>query len=695
MIKEKKRFLINKKQIEAGSPLPLGVSFDKQGHNFSIFSKSATGITLVVYVSGSGVEIQRVELSSFLNKTGDIWHLLLPGLPENFDYCYYVDGPNDPKEGMLFNPKVPLVDPYVKMISGLENWKNKTEVALKGHFDYEEFEWSGDMPINRPLCDTIIYELHVRGFTKQADLPSTISGTFKGLESKIPYLQELGITAVELMPIHEFNEKDISFLSNNVKEKTANFWGYSSIGFFALKASYASGEGIDAIIEFKEMVTSFHKAGIEVILDVVFNHTAERALDGDIINFRGLENKVYYHLDADGNYKNYSGCGNTMNCNHPVVRKMILDALHYWVIEMHIDGFRFDLASILSRDESGKVLSNPPLLDLIAKDPVLSKTKIIAEAWDPTGLYQVGSFPASKRWAEWNGNYRDVIRRFCLGEPGITGEVATRIAGSEDLYRHSERNPYHSINFITSHDGFTMMDLVSYVGKNNLKNGENNKDGEQYNHSQNFGVEGITNDQKIQNRREKQILNMATILMVSQGTPMILAGDEFGRTQQGNNNAWCQDNEISWVDWNMLLENQTLFQFWKAMISFRKSHPMLHRDNFFSGTKNSFSGIADISWHGAALYQPRFNEKVRHLAFLIDGYVGEEKVDDHLFVLINFEQYSLEFELPDLPESFQWAIVVDTSDPGSFIAGRSRLVDKKTRHVTLDLFSVVVMVSVL
>ena len=677
-------------QYKVGSPLPFGVSEEKSGHNFSLFSQNATQITLVIVDSQTEEEIIKHELCPRMNKTGDIWHILLTNLPERFDYFYFADGYSDFSRGLLFNKANQLIDPYTRLITGLETWGKKSGAPLRGRYEPSTYDWAEDKPLNYPLNDTIIYELHVRGFTKKANLPDSSAGTFKGLQDKIPYLKQLGITTVELMPIHEFNETDCAFITNGNSDGIANFWGYSSISFFALKSSYSSVQGDNTIDEFKDTVKALHSAGIEVVLDVVFNHTAERGDDGETINFKGLENGIYYHLDTKGKYKNYSGCGNTMNCNHPVVRKMIIDSLRYWVAEMHIDGFRFDLASILSRDESGRVLSNPPLLELIAKDPILAKTKIIAEAWDPTGLYQVGSFPASKRWAEWNGKYRDIIRRFCLGEPGITGEVATRIAGSEDLYRHSARNPYHSINFITSHDGFTMMDLVSYEFKNNFKNGEQNRDGEDVNYSQNFGFEGQTTDPLILKKRQQQILNMATILMVSQGTPMMLAGDEFGRTQRGNNNAWCQDNEISWLDWDLLHQNKTILQFWKKLISFRKSHPTLRRNNFFSGSVNPYSGIADISWHGVELAQPRFNEPVRNLAFLVDGFVGEKKVDDNIYVILNFEAQRLNFQLP---KQYSWQIIINTAQPQEFINGQIREIQENNQAVLVESFSVLVLLG--
>lgn len=439
------------------------------------------------------------------------------------------------------------------------------------------------------------------------------------------------------------------------------------------------------------MIKALHKAGIEVILDVVFNHTAEGGENGKILSFKGIANNVYYLLEDGQHYKNYSGCGNTLNCNHPAVRSMILDSLRYWVTEMHIDGFRFDLASILSRDEHGHVLPNPPLLEAIAKDPVLAHTKVIAEAWDAAGLYQVGSFPASKRWAEWNGKYRDIIKMFSKGIEGLTGEVATRIAGSEDLYKHSDRNPYHSINFITAHDGFTMMDMVSYEQKHNLDNGENNRDGLNENFSMNFGMEGKSSNPKIISSRQKQIRNLATILMLSQGTPMLPAGDEFGKTQNGNNNAWCQDNDIFWIDWKLLRTNQNLFLFWQKLIEFRKRHPVLRRTRFFTGQINKTSKIADISWHNINAYQPDFHTPSRSLAFMIDGMEDETVIDDVIYVAMNFNDIALKFELPAVFSKKSWVQVLSTEAPEDFLVDRTTPLSEKTQHILVEPFSVIVL----
>ena len=678
--------------LSPGTPLPYGVTTDNRGHNFALFSENATSVSLELFPNNPSESPILITLDPLSNRTGYIWHIHIENLPSTFYYSYRLDGPHQPEKGLFFNSENSIVDPYSRIISGLEVWNDPTRnstTPLRGFHSDNQFDWAGDHQLNRPLSDTIIYELHVRGFTQNPNSETNSPGTYSALMEKIPYLKELGITAVELLPIHQFDEKDCTFHNAVTGEKLLNYWGYSTIGFFALKTGYAvDGSRDQATTEFKAMVKAFHSEGIEIILDVVFNHTAEGGVDGQIVSFRGLENNVYYLFDEKEEFKNYSGCGNTMNCNHPIVRKMILESLRYWVIEMHVDGFRFDLASILSRDGDGNVLPNPPLLEAIAKDPILANTKIIAEAWDAAGLYQVGSFPASKRWAEWNGKYRDEIRLFCSGNPGLTGKIATRISGSEDLYAHSERNPYHSINFFTAHDGFTAMDLVSYENKHNLENGEDNRDGTPENLSMNFGVEGETDDPVILANREKQVRNLAAILMMSQGTPMILAGDEFGRTQFGNNNAWCQDNQTSWIDWDLLKKNHKLFLFWKELIRFRKAHPMLGRSNFFSGKENPFSKIPDISWHNTQINQPEFETASRSLAFLIDGMDKDKVIDDTIYVALNFDEKELNFEIPSIQSKNPWKLVFSTAEPESFIQHKLIALPSSMSKIRVPKFSI-------
>ena len=681
--------------ISTGSPEPYGVTLKRKGHNFAIFSPEADTVVLLLYFDRRFSSPFQIPFDKKINRTGGVWHIEIEGLPAAFHYNYKIGGPHDKENGSSSDPTIALIDPYAKSISGFDIWGRNPNRKIKsgyGYYESSEFDWEGDQPLNIPLRESIIYELHVRGFTKHASSRVAHPGTYSAIAEKIDYLKKLGITAVELMPINEFDETDCPFSNSQTGEPLLNYWGYSTINFFSLKSSYASdSHGPGAVVEFKEMVKALHRAGIEVIMDVVFNHTAERGRDGFTINFKGFANNIYYLLDRDGDYKNYSGCGNTMNCNHPVVRKMIMDALHYWVVQMHVDGFRFDLASILTRDEQGSVMPNPPLIESIAKDPILTETKIIAEAWDAAGAYQVGSFPAFRRWAEWNGKYRDIMRMFCSGVPGLTSEVASRIAGSEDLYKHSERTPCHSINFITAHDGFTMMDLVSYSRKHNMDNGENGKDGTGDNFSLNFGIEGPADDREVSAKRLRQVRNMATVLLLSQGTPMILSGDEFGRSQNGNNNAWCQDNAISWVNWDLLASNRELFLFWQKLIRFRKTHPILRHDHFFTGDINPFSGIADISWHNTKASAPEFHSPVRSLAFLIDGKNNEQIIDDTIYVAMNFFDKTLDFELPTVHSPKNWNYVLSTADPANFIADREIPLPANQHKILVEPFSVSVL----
>ena len=670
----------NQIEIFCGSALPFGASILSQGINFSLFSKNAREIHLLLFESGVEEPVLEIPFDPDLNRTGDVWHIFIKNLPRDVRYGYRVEGPYSPKDGHYFNKTNILIDPYAKALTGGAVWdepivrkgvNGKSEGYLRRSFiPYEEFDWMCDRPINRPLKDTIIYELHVRGFTVDKSSDVKNPGTFEGIIEKIPYLKDLGITAVELMPINEFDEQINIFTSPDGIE-LKQYWGYNSIAFFAPKASYTAGAITGSQnIEFKKMVRELHKAGIEIILDVVFNHTGEGGVDSPTSSFRGLENSIYYILDENGDYKNYSGCGNTMNCNHPVVRQLIIDCLRYWVSEMHVDGFRFDLASILGRDQYGNVLKNPPVLEEIAHDPILAGTKIIAEAWDAAGLYQVGSFPAWGRWAEWNGKYRDDVRRFLLGNENIISDFATRFSGSSDLYHVSGRNPYHSINFITSHDGFTLYDLVSYNKKHNKVNGENNKDGDNNNYSYNWGKEGPVTDKKIEKKRDRQLRNYIVTLLLSQGTPMLLAGDEFKRTQAGNNNAYSQDNEISWINWQLLKKNADFFRFCKGIIAFRKKHSVLRRDYFFSGKDQTGNGISDVSWHGKKPFKPDFGEKSKILGVLIDGSESEsEEIDDDIFIFFNMGKEIVSFEVPELPTGKKWYLKVNTANesPSDFI----------------------------
>jgi glycogen operon protein len=656
-------------EFTRGHPLPLGATLMRGGINFSVFSRHATQVTLVIFLPGDPDPVLELPLDSRYNRTGDIWHAFVFGLDPGIEYGYRLDRlPNPEPEIHRYDRKKILVDPYARALSGGAHWGDtlhlQTSVSSTGTVrtrhskvvDNDAFDWGVDQPLNLHLADTIIYEMHVRGFTRHPSSGVSRPGTFQGVVEKIPYLRDLGITAVELMPITEFEENDNPRTNPLTGETLRNFWGYHPISFFAPKASYASQPDNDGMVrEFKEMVKALHEAGMEVILDMVFNHTAEGNNRGPTFSFRGIDNAIYYILEgAAGEYANFSGCGNTLNCNHPVVRSLIMDCLHYWVTEMHVDGFRFDLASILGRGRDGSVLANPPLLEKIAGDPVLANTKVIAEAWDAAGLYQVGSFPHWGRWAEWNGKFRDDVRRFVKGESGMVPILATRLTGSPDLYQGSGRAPYHSINFVTSHDGFTLHDLVSYDHKHNQANGEENRDGLNENLSWNCGEEGPSQSPEVLALRRRQMKNFAAILLLAQGVPMILAGDELCQTQQGNNNAYCQDNEISWLHWNGLKASPDLFRFFKLMIDFRKQHSRLRGRQF---VENGNAGLPRVSWHGVKLDQPDWGWESHSLAM---RWHGDHKAWD-IYVIFNAYWEKLTFELPPLAGGRRWRRFVDTS----------------------------------
>jgi isoamylase len=657
--------------LRRGHPLPYGASARRDGVNFSVFSKHATSLTLVLFRPGESAPLAELPLDPRYNRTGDVWHALVEGLDPGIEYGFRADClPNPRSTALRFDRSRVLIDPYGKAVSGLEAWADEPGEdrlgTLRSRVVEEEFDWGREHPLNVPLADSIIYEIHVRGFTRNPSSRVAHPGTFRGIVEKIPHLQELGVTAVELMPVTEFDEDDNDHHNPLTGERLRNFWGYQPVSFFAPKASYARDGGpAQTVREFKEMVKALHEAGLEVILDMVFNHTGEGDERGPTFCWRGLDNETYYLLEPKtGRYLNFSGTGNTMNCNHPVVRRMILDALHYWVTEMHVDGFRFDLASILGRGRDGEVLPNPPILEAIAADPVLARVKLIAEAWDAAGLYQVGSFPSWGRWAEWNGQFRDDVRRFAKGDPEMTRSLATRLAGSPDLYRGSGREPWHSINFVTCHDGFTLKDLVSYDEKHNEANGEGGRDGHPENLSWNCGQEGPSPSPQIEALRARQSRNFLTLLFLSQGVPMLLGGDEIGRTQQGNNNAYCQDNEISWVDWSLLEQNRDLFQFTSRLIRFRKAHRSLRRRVFYEDEKRS-----PLSWHGTRLGRPDWEGTSRSLGMHLEGRDG----DDPLYVFANAHWEPRRFELPPLVAPRRWRRFVDTSlEPGADAAEPGR-----------------------
>jgi glycogen operon protein len=671
-------------RTEPGLPQPKGASFQLGGVNFALFSRHATTVSLVIVLQDDSDSDQKkieIALDPFINKMGDIWHILVHGLPDHFKYGYRLDGPYDPRgEGHHYNDQLVLIDPYARIIAPKFWGEDRNSFGKDPCCMVPEalYDWEGDRPLGTPLKDSVIYELHVRGFTVHPTSGVQCPGTFAGIVEKIPYLQELGITAVELMPITEFNENETIFNNPFTGERLKNFWGYSPLSFFAPKSGYCC-VGNNQVNEFRDMVKALHSAGIEVILDIVFNHTAEGGMDGPTISFRGIDNTIYYLLDAETReYLNYSGCGNTVNCNHPIVRNLIMNVLRWWVVEMHVDGFRFDLASILGRDQQGNVLSNPPVVEQIAEDPVLSSSKIIAEAWDAAGLYQVGSFSTHQRWAEWNGRFRDDVRAFMCGYPGNVSALATRIAGSADLYSHNDRQPCNSINFITSHDGFTLSDLVSYNGKHNLMNGEENRDGDNNNISWNSGDEGKTSDREILALRARRIRTMAVILFLSQGVPMLVAGDEFGRTQEGNNNAWCQDNEISWINWELLDRNRSQFEFFRKLIRLRRDHPVFRRDDFFipAHPENDPPQHHEISWQGLEPGKQDWSDTIHTLAFTLSGSVLEE-VDDDFFVMLNSDREKEQtFIIPKPPAPHQqsgWVKIIDTclEAPDDFVPVQS------------------------
>jgi glycogen operon protein len=672
--------------VDSGKALPLGASFINDGVNFAVFSRNATAVTLILFESADENSYRiEIPLTQRENKTGDVWHCFIKGLKAGTCYLYRADGPYFPEKGLRFNPHKALLDPYAKALSDITNWDYSKcsgfDPGKPGRdltYSYEDdianqprcividddFDWQGDVPLNYPLRFSVIYETHVKSLTANPNSGVDHPGTYRGVIEKIPFFKDLGITSIEFLPIQEFNENELPRRNPRTGEKLTNYWGYSTAAFFAPKGSYAADQNPGGQVrEFKEMVRELHKAGIEVILDIVFNHTAEGNEQGPTFSFRGLDNSIYYILNENRRfYQNYSGCGNTMNCNHPVVRTFIMDCLRYWVMEMHVDGFRFDLGSILGRDQHGNLLENPPTLERIAEDPVLSSTKIIAEAWDAGGAYQVGWFPGG-RWAEWNDKFRDTLRKYWRGDVKETRYLATRISGSSDLYLRDGRKPFHSINFITSHDGFTLKDLVSYNGKHNEENGESGRDGSDNNLSYNYGVEGVTTDPVINMIRERQLKNFFTTLLVSLGVPMILGGDEFGRTQNGNNNAYCQDNEISWYDWSLLEKHAGLYRFVKEMIAFRRRHPGFMRHEFFTGRGGDYRGIPDISWFDEKGLVPNWEKIGYYLALRVDGSKAEtlaDRDDNGFYIMINADIEIQSFVLAEPPSKKEWFRVVDT-----------------------------------
>ncbi|MEA2084362.1 MAG: glycogen debranching protein GlgX [Thermodesulfobacteriota bacterium] len=690
----------------AGTTMPLGATIMPNGINFAVFSRHAEQVSLILFKTGEGPKIAEIVFDPEVNRTGDIWHVMVHDLNPKLRYDFRMTGPYDPLgTGHNFVPGQFLLDPYAKALTGGSKWDKQYRRREEKHKESsnirrscivnDDFDWEGTRPLKIPLKDSVIYEMHVRGFTRHKSSKVKHPGTYFGVVEKIPYLKKLGITAVELMPVTEFNENENVCIDPETGKTLKNFWGYSPMAFFSPKAAFAvNGRNGKQVREFKEMVKALHKAGIEVILDIVFNHTAEGSSDGPVYSFRGIDNTIYYMLDPETReHFNFTGCGNTFNCNHPLVRNLIMDCLHYWVTEMHVDGFRFDLASVMGRDTNGEVLSNPPMLERIAEDPVLAHTKIIAEAWDASGLYQVGSFSAHPRWAEWNGKFRDDIRAFACGLDNSVGALSTRIAGSSDLYHRSSLRPYNSINFITCHDGFTLHDLVSYDRKHNLKNGEDNRDGCDHNISWNSGEEGESSNQEVLELRARRMRTLATILFISQGVPMFVAGDEFGRTQNGNNNAYCQDNEISWIDWSLAERNHDLLSFFRMLIALREKHPVFRRDDFFPdpSAKRPFK---EIMWQSIHPGQPDWSPSCKTLGVFLDGRGATGKRDNDFYIMLNGDHHAQSFEAVSLSGNRRWHKIINTSAaPPADIVHESDAVVLEEKKINVAPFGAVVLIS--
>ena len=665
-------------RMRYGHALPFGASHVPGGVNFSIFSAHATSCTLVLFHKGEARPYAEIPFPPEC-KIGDVFAMIVYDLDYGeLEYGFRMEGPWDPKAGHLFDQKNILLDPFAREIGGRDVWllpPSEDEIyPHRARMPYEDFDWGHDRPINLPVEDLVIYEMHVRGFTRHPSSGVRHPGTYEGMIEKIPYLQSIGVNCIELMPVFEFDECENRRTNPATGRLLCNYWGYSTVGFYAPKSSYSStGHHGTQVSEFKSLIKALHTAGISVILDVVFNHTAEGDQRGPTISFRGIDNQTYYMLNPDGSYANYTGCGNTLNCNHPVVRGFVIDCLHYWVSEFHLDGFRFDLASVLGRDRNGHPLSNPPLLEGLALDPILAGCDLIAEAWDAGGLYQVGNFPSYGRWMEWNGHYRDAARRFLRGDPGIAGDMVQGILGSPNLYAPSGRKPTASVNFITCHDGFTLRDLYSYNDKHNLANGEENRDGANDNYSWNCGVEGETPDPAIKELRYRLQRNAMALLFLSQGVPMLSMGDELSRTQNGNNNAYCHDEAWNWLDWSgqdpsgEQADSDSGFvpgmnRFVSLLTNFRRRHSKLHLPEYFTGTDTQQCRYPDISWHGIKPWEPDWGPSSRSLAFLIPG---EKKISsgpegDFIYAVFNMWHEPLTFGLPKLPDGMRWRRVMDT-----------------------------------
>ena len=646
-----------------GRPRPFGATVLAGGVNFSTFSNNASSCTLVLFKVDAAAPLVEIPFPDAF-RTGDVFAIFVYDLDHSqIEYGFRFDGRYEPAKGNRFDARNILLDPYAKRIGGRDGWAQGYDwdnaYPYRARPYVEDFDWAGDRQLNIPIEDLIVYEMHARGFTAHPSAQVAAPGSYAAIIEKIPYLKQLGVNCIELMPIFEFDELDNERVNPLTGEQLMNYWGYNPIGFFAPNAAYAASD--DPARELKTLVKQCHQNGIEVWLDVVFNHTAEGNEKGPTFSYRGIDNKTYYLLKPDGSYYNFSGTGNTFNCNHPIVRVLLLDCLRYWVSEFHIDGFRFDLASSLSRDPLGNPDPNPPILEVLAYDPILAQTKLIAEAWDAGGLYQVGSFPAYGRWAEWNGRYRDDLRRFVKGDGGMLGAIAARIQGSPDIY--GERGPRASVNFVTAHDGFTLRDLVSYNHKHNEANGEDNRDGTNENLSWNCGAEGETDDKAVKDLRERQIKNFLSLLLVSQGVPMLLMGDEIARTKGGNNNSYCHDSALNWFDWTGTRSQAALLRFTRHLIAFRKAHPVLRRRSYFHHRDMVNSGYPDISFHGRELWRPDWSYEGRHLACLLCGKHCRDgaKTDDMIYIVMNAHWEAARFDLPPLSARMKWRLAINTA----------------------------------
>lgn len=651
--------VVERFKIRPGFFRMYGACVASNGVSFTINSHGATRCTLLLFKPQAPKPYARIPFPDSY-RIGDTYSMLVFDIkPDEFEYAFSFDGPYEPAKGLLFNEENVLLDPYSRAVTGQRKWGEKPEGGKD--FEYRarvvksSFDWGNIKQLEQPFEDLVIYETHVRGYTKDKSSGVSAPGTFAGLKDKIPYLKDLGINAVELMPIFEFDEMESARVVDGVQ--LYNYWGYNTVSFFAPNTSYAFNEEHNHEgDELKSLIKALKENGIEVILDVVFNHTAEGNEMGPCFSFKGIDNNVYYMLTPDAHYYNFSGCGNVMNCNHPVVRNFIIDCLRHWAIEYRVDGFRFDLASILGRDQNGAPMANPPILESLAFDPVLGKMKLIAEAWDAGGLYQVGSFPSWNRWAEWNGRYRDDMRSFLKGDDGMAGNAITRITGSRDLYSPESRGHKASVNFMTCHDGFTLYDLYSYNEKHNEKNGWNNTDGDNNGHSWNCGAEGETDDPNVNGLRRRLIKNAFAALLCSRGPAMFFAGDEFCNTQFGNNNAYCQDNIISWLDWSRLEEFKEIHDFVRHMIQFRKEHPILRKM-----TKPSSCQFPEISVHNGTPFNASTDYKTKLIGIMYAGRNEEDTEDDIVFYCMNAYWEPLVMQLPVLPNGKHWHVDTNTN----------------------------------